>query len=289
MLQSGHMTPAEKQKEFTRVLFRWHKTHYRDMPWRQTRDPYRILISEIMLQQTQVERVRLKYKEFLERFPDVMALASAPLGDVLRVWSGLGYNRRARYLHECAKKVLADYGGKFPDDADLLRKLPGIGISTSAAVRAFAFDEDEPMIDTNIRRILARVFFANQKIPSDKELFLFGQSLIPKGKGRMWNYAMLDLGATLCTARHHSDDCPMKELHGLVEDFQYKKPQKPFKHSRRFYRGQIMKLLKEAPAGLAQKELVHGLARSPYDIESIILDLKKEGLVVIRRSRVLLP
>jgi len=283
------MSPSEKQKEFTRVLFRWHKTHYRDMPWRQTQDPYRILISEIMLQQTQVDRVRGKYAEFLTRFPDVRALASAPLGDVLRVWSGLGYNRRARYLHECAKHIVSFYDGEFPCESDLLRKLPGIGISTSAAVRAFAFDEDEPMIDTNIRRILARVFFANEKVPSDKELFLFGQSIIPKGKGRMWNYAMLDLGATMCTARHHSDECPMIKLHGLVEDFQYKKPQKPFRHSRRFYRGQIMKLLKESSKGIASQELVQKFIQSPYDIKHIINDLQKDGLVVVQRSRVLLP
>ena len=105
----------------------------------------------------------------------------------------------------------------------------------------------------------------------------------------MWNYAMLDLGATLCTARRHSDDCPLSELHGLVEDFRYKKPQKPFKHSRRFYRGQIMKMLKELPSGIAQKELVSRLSPSPYDIESIVTDLKKDGLVVVRRSRVALP
>src|SRR3989338_1937241 len=215
------MNYREKTKKFNTVLFRWHRSHYRDMPWRPKSrggdrvnlDPYRILVSEIMLQQTQVDRVRTKYAEFLEKFPDVSALALAPLGAVLRVWSGLGYNRRARYLHECAKKVVHEYGGKFPADFDELNKLPGIGRSTAGALLAFSFGQDTPMIDTNIRRILVRVFF-KKNIPTDKELYVFAQQLIPRGKGRMWNYVMLDLGATLCTARNHSGDCPLMKLHG---------------------------------------------------------------------------
>lgn len=214
------------------------------MPWRNTRDPYRILVSEIMLQQTQVARVREKYGEFLKMFPTVRALAAAPLGEVLRAWQGLGYNRRAKYLHECAKMVVADYRGRFPNDMAALRKLPGIGLSTVAAIRSFAFGCDEPMIDTNIRRILARVFFRGEP-PPDRELFAFARKLIPRGKGRAWNYAMLDVGATVCTARNHSPECPLMKLHGSVGDFVYKKPQKRFHDSDRYWRGRVLRALAE--------------------------------------------
>ena len=299
------MKVAEKKLMFNRTLFRWHRAHYREMPWRNTHDPYRILVSEIMLQQTQVDRVRMKYAEFLAKFPNVSALALAPLGAVLRVWSGLGYNRRARYLHECAKKVVHEYGGKFPADFDELNKLPGIGRSTAGALLAFSFGQDTPMIDTNIRRILVRVFFPKARVVTprtalkhhspravlgvgDKELYVFAQSLIPKGKGRMWNYAMLDLGATLCTARNHSADCPLLKLHGAVDDFIYKKPQKKFKDSNRFYRGKIMRLLTEHHA-LTVSSLAKYLGKTNEEIQVIVAGLRCEGLVTLTRGYVRLP
>lgn len=306
MLEFCTMTKSERIRTFTRTLFRWHRTHYRDMPWRNTRDPYRIFVSEIMLQQTQVDRVRKKYAEFLRKFPTVSALAKAPLADVLRVWSGLGYNRRARYLHECAKTVVRKYGGKFPDDFDTLRALPGIGPSSAAAVLAFAFDRDLPMIDTNIRRILVRVFFGGKsaktvrgrtlgtnssrsdlvpfpRTPSDKELYGLAKSLIPEGKGREWNYAMLDLGATLCTARHHCDDCPFMRLHGRVGDFQYKKPQKKFAGSNRFYRGRILHALTRSARTPGSLAAVVDLPVT--QVRAILRSLAKEKLVVFSRER----
>lgn len=270
------------------------------MAWRNTRDPYRILISEVMLQQTQVDRVRIKYAEFLEKFPTVNILAKASLGEVLRSWSGLGYNRRAKYLHECAKKVVALYGGKFPKTYNELVLLPGIGMSTAGGLLAFAYGDETPMIDTNIRRILARTFFDNnlsrlnldkfcvRNVPSDKELFVFAQSLIPRGKGRMWNYAMLDLGATLCTARNHSDKCPLVKLHGEVPDFVYKKPQKKFKDSRRYYRGQILKHL-SLQGSLSVTTLPMLLGKDIKETAGILEDLVKEHLVFVRARRITLP
>ncbi len=280
------MTLAEKKRLFNSTLFAWQKKNYRVMPWRDTHDAYRILVSEVMLQQTQVLRVMTKYAEFLKKFPTVRILAESNLGDVLRIWSGLGYNRRAKYLHECAKKVVAEHGGKFPDDFEELMKLPGIGISTAGALLAFAFVRDEPMIDTNIRRILVRVFF-QKKIPGDKELFEFAKTLIPKGKGRMWNYAMLDLGATLCTARNHSVTCPIQKLHGPVEDFVYKKPQKKFAHSDRFYRGRIIARLIVGATTKAklQKELELVAARLNILIEKLL----REKLIIVRRQTLRIP
>jgi A/G-specific adenine glycosylase len=231
--------------------------------------------------------VRLKYVEFLKKFPTVHALARASLGEVLRAWSGLGYNRRARYLHECAREVVRAYNGKFPSDFDMLIKFPGIGRSTAGALLAFSFAQDTPMIDTNIRRILARVFF-RKSIPGDKELYIFAQTLIPKGRGRMWNYAMLDLGATLCTARNHSDDCPLAELHGKVGDFIYKKPQKKFKESNRFYRGKIMRLLLEHHT-LTIPALAKHLNKTNREVRVLTSDLARERLITCARGKITLP
>lgn len=293
------MTIEEKKKKFNRILFKWHKDNYRSMPWRDTHDPYRILISEIMLQQTQVERVRIKYAEFLKAFPTVHALATASLGDVLRVWSGLGYNRRAKYLHECAREVVRMYGGKFPNAEVELKKLSGIGPSTAAALISFAFDGESPMIDTNIRRILIRTFFPppklsklnfDKKVLNDKALYVFAKTLIPKGRGRMWNYAMLDVGATVCTARNHSNDCPLNALHGSVGDFVYKKPQSKFTDSRRYYRGRILKELAVKKhitrSGLLK---IIDVDTPTMNIDDILDDLKKEGLITFIHGKIALP
>ena len=240
-----------------------------------------------MLQQTQVDRVRIKYGEFVKEFPTAKVLADASIGDVLRVWSGLGYNRRAKYLHSCAKEIVLAYGGKFPKDEAELKKLPGIGISTAAALMSFSFNEDTPMIDTNIRRIISRVFFKTH-IPSDKELYIFAKTLIPAGMGREWNYAMLDAGATLCTARNHSDECPFAVLHCVVNDFVYKKPQARFTHSRRFYRGKILQLLaKEENISVAT--LHQSMGKKVPEMNDILLDLKNEGLIVKRNGKISLP
>jgi A/G-specific adenine glycosylase len=257
------------------------------MPWRDTRDPYRILVSELMLQQTQVARVMEKYPAFMRKFPTVRSLARAPLGEVLVLWSGLGYNRRAKYLHLLAKEVVRSYGGKFPDDLESLLSLPGIGLSTAGALLAFAFERDVPMIDTNIRRILARVFFRGEKVPSDKELYAFAVSIIPKGKGREWNYAMLDLGAMKCTARNHAKDCPLAKLHGEVGDFVYKKPQKKFAGSDRYYRGMIIRYLSQkSTATLAVLRNEIGSAKDP---DAIISKLVKEGMIEKTRHTYALP
>lgn len=307
---------------FNAVLFRWHKTHYRVMPWRISQalnstgrlDPYRVLVSEIMLQQTGVDRVRGKYQEFLRRFPNVRALATASLGDVLRAWAGLGYNRRAKFLHECAKAIVAEHGGKFPRSMEELMRLPGVGRSTAAGIMAFAWNREEPMIDTNVRRVLVRTFLKyphpspppskgegasprkaqlghlmSKKLPVDRELYTFAKAMIPRGKGRAWNYALLDLAATLCAARNHSDACPLLSLHGPVEDFVYKKPQSTFKDSRRYYRGRILHTLREAPEGLTLRELERAVPRSHYPIATLMGDLVREGLVVRARARFTLP
>src|SRR5215218_8549239 len=159
-------TPDETQQaRVARIrdgLLGWFRDHARELPWRQTRDPYAILVSEVMLQQTQVDRVIPYYTRFLERFPTVEDLASAATSDVIRIWSGLGYNRRAVNLQRAARVVVSEHGGSFPDDPADLKKLPGIGAYTAGAIAAFAHERDVAFLDTNMRRVISRVIFGNE-------------------------------------------------------------------------------------------------------------------------------
>ena len=176
--------------------------HYREqgrhtLPWRRTTDPYRILVSEVMLQQTQVERVILYYATFLKRFPNVPALAQAPLKDVLLVWQGLGYNRRAKMLHEAAKVVVRDYKGKMPQDAATLRSLPGIGPYTASAVAVFSHNADELLIETNVRTVITHHFFPTAQTVTDAEVLTVLEQVYPKGRAREWYAALMDYGSYL--------------------------------------------------------------------------------------------
>lgn len=283
--------------EFSRVLVQYFKKHSRDLPWRPPTlklrkdgscDPYRILVSEFMLQQTQVSRVIPKYEEFLNTFPTLASLANAPLGQVLTLWSGLGYNRRARNLHNTARIICKKYHGNIPRDREALEALPGIGHSTASGILAFAWNEPEPMIDTNIRRILERVFFHDKPQP-DRELLTFAQGIIPKGKGREWNYALLDIGASVCGARaHHDEHCPFTKLHGKVQLSPRKRPQATFKDSDRYYRGFILRELtvRNSQSESRLRKLV-GLKN--VRLEKILTALVREGLVVRRKSSYQLP
>ncbi|VVE64742.1 A/G-specific adenine glycosylase [Pandoraea captiosa] len=187
---------------FAERLIAWQAEHGRhDLPWQNTRDAYRIWLSEIMLQQTQVATVIPYYGRFLERFPDVAALASAPQDDVMALWSGLGYYSRARNLHRCAQVVVAEHGGRFPADPETLATLPGIGRSTAAAIAAFAYDAHAAILDGNVKRVLARVF-GIEGFPGtpkiEREMWALAESLLPPRDLPAYTQGMMDLGATLC-------------------------------------------------------------------------------------------
>ncbi len=203
-------------RRFQRNLLRWYARHGRDLPWRRTRDPYRILVSEIMLQQTQVERVVPKYHEFLDRYPTLEALAAAPADEVRRLWYPLGYNVRPLRLHRIARETLARYGGRLPDTADDLRRLPGVGPYTAGAVLAFAYGRDTAVLDTNVRRVLTRVFLGRRRarrLRGEKALWDLAGRLVPRGRGYDFNQALMDFGATWCTPRRpRCPRCPMKRL-----------------------------------------------------------------------------
>ena len=205
--------------DFSARVVQWQRTHGRSgLPWQATRDPYRVWLSEIMLQQTQVATVLPYYARFLECFPDVQALAAAPQDAVLGLWSGLGYYSRARNLHRCAQEVVAVHGGAFPREAAVLQSLPGIGRSTAAAIAAFCFDERVAILDGNVKRVLARVraFGGDLARPSEERaLWDQAQELVPAHPADMPAYTqgLMDLGATVCTARAPTClTCPLQDV-----------------------------------------------------------------------------
>ncbi|MDH5669114.1 MAG: A/G-specific adenine glycosylase [Nitrospira sp.] len=205
---------ASAKRRFQQRLLKWYREFGRDLPWRKTSDPYHILVSEVMLQQTQVDRVVPKYHEFLGRYPSFEDLAEAPVADVKKTWYPLGYNIRPERLHSIACETVERYGGKLPSEADELLSFKGIGRYTVGAIRSFAFNQDAPILDTNVIRVLHRVFVAKGDPKAQKAmLWELSEALIPRGKGYDFNQAIMDFGAMVCTARNPSCPlCPMKSF-----------------------------------------------------------------------------
>jgi len=201
-------------RKFQRRLLDWYATHGRDLPWRRTRNPYRVLVSEIMLQQTQVDRVIPKYREFLRRYPTLTRLAGADAQDVRELWYPLGYNARPFRLHQIARETVASYGGRLPDRVEDLRRLPGVGRYTAGAVLAFAYGRDVAVLDTNVRRVLGRVFLGARRLArarGDKVFWDLAEALVPRGRGYDFNQALMDFGATWCGPRKPKCmPCPMR-------------------------------------------------------------------------------
>jgi A/G-specific adenine glycosylase len=199
------------------AVVRWQRTHGRhDLPWQGTRDPYRVWLSEVMLQQTQVSAVLGYYARFLARFPTVQDLAAAPQDDVLALWSGLGYYSRARNLHRCAQAVVVAHGGQFPNNAQLLETLPGIGRSSAAAIAAFCFGQRVAILDGNVKRVLSRALGFDGDLASaaeEKRLWALAQTLLPTRGVEAYTQGLMDLGATLCTTRAPAcERCPLATL-----------------------------------------------------------------------------
>ncbi|MDR0582521.1 MAG: A/G-specific adenine glycosylase [Prevotellaceae bacterium] len=217
--------------DFAKELLKWYHAHRRSLPWKRTNDPYKIWLSEIILQQTRVEQGEPYYLRFMERFPTVQDLAAAPLDEVLRLWQGLGYYSRARHLHDTAQQIVAGYGGRFPRSREALLKLKGIGPYTAAAIASFAFNEVAPAIDGNGYRILSRVFGIDEPVDTGagKKLFAeLAEELIPPAHPGDFNQALMDFGSLVCTpARPLCTDCPLSagchaSAHKSVEKFPVK-------------------------------------------------------------------
>ena len=208
--------PLSTIRRFQRRLLAWYAGHGRDLPWRRTRHPYRVLVSEIMLQQTQVDRVVPKYREFLRHFPTIEKLAAAPVDAVRHLWYPLGYNIRPIRLHAIACESVARYAGRLPDREEALRQMPGIGRYTAGAILSFAYGQDTAVLDTNVRRVLGRVFLGPRRLARVRGQRIFwdlAAALVPRGRGYDFNQALMDFGATWCTPRKpRCAPCPMKRF-----------------------------------------------------------------------------
>jgi len=257
------------------AVLAWGVPQLRDLPWRAERDPWTILVAEVMLQQTQAERVIPKWRCFLDEYPDPTACAAASLADVLRLWQGLGYPRRARNLQLTAALVVERHDGVLPDDLDALLALPGIGPYTARAVLAFAFERDVAVVDTNIARVLART--AGERL-TPKRAQTLADEVVPNGHGWIWNQVLMDLGATVCRPTPRCDVCPLAatcswhaagrpDPDPAVGSAGVSTRQAPFDGSDRQARGRVLAALQHGPRSISE-----------FD-ERILATLVADGLV----------
>ncbi len=256
-------------REFQRIVWEHWKNNQRELPWRQPGpqgdfDPYEIMVSEIMLQQTQVPRVIIKYQEFLKTFPSLESLASAPLSKVTIAWQGLGYNRRARYLHLSSQIIVNDLKRNFPDTKEALTELPGVGPNTASAILAYAFNKPEVFIETNIRTVFIHYFFKDGQKVSDKEILRLVEKTLPKQNPREWYWALMDLGTFI------------KKTYGNpnVQSSSYTKQSK-FEGSFRQIRGQILRLLTND--SMTQSDIVKAV--NDERARQALKTLEKEGMI----------
>lgn len=280
-------------RTFQQALLEWYAGQRRTLPWRDLDDPYAVLVSEIMLQQTQVARVVPLFRAFMDRFPDLPTLAAAPLGEVIANWKGLGYNRRAVALHRAAQVVAAQHGGVLPRALAELQALPGIGPYTARAVRAFAYGLDDAPVDTNVGRVLSRAV-AGRPLKG-AALRDVADGLVPVGRGRDWSAAIMDLGATVCTAqRPRCGDCPVAALCTWSlqgGDDPAVKPQRPtesFLGSNRYHRGRLLDALRAAPVEAGAIAAAAGTP-APAHAEQLAAGLVADGLAQWDGDRLRLP
>jgi A/G-specific adenine glycosylase len=266
---------------FQRNILAWYSTHKRKLPWRQTRDPYKIMVSEFMLQQTQVIRVLPKYKAWMKQFPTVRDLALAPIAEVLSFWSGLGYNRRALALHRAAQIILSQHNGVVPKDTVSLEALPGIGRYTAQAIAAFAFNEPVVMIETNIRTVFLDAFFkGSHRSIEDKQLLALIAQCLPKTAQcsvRDWYWALMDYGTFL---KSSGNRIHQKSKH-------YHK-QSSFKGSTREVRGAILKHLLQHQRCTIQT-IKQQFPHQATNVSSILTKLKQDGLIMVNKNIISLP
>ncbi|PKL62750.1 MAG: endonuclease III [Methanomicrobiales archaeon HGW-Methanomicrobiales-2] len=252
---------------FRDLILSHYRAHGRDLPWRRTTDPYRILVSEIMLQQTQVERVAVKYREFLEQFPDFESLARAPRSEVLLAWQGMGYNRRAIALQTTAGRVVGEYGGRLPADPDTLATFPGIGKATAAAIVAYAFNMPVVYIETNIRRIFIHFFFQDREDVRDDEILPLVEQSLPRENPREWYSALMDYGTVLKKRTAN----PNRRSASYTR-------QSRFEGSDRQIRGRVLALVLEEGT-VTEEQVVLLVCEEPGRVRRILGDLAREGFV----------
>lgn len=291
---------------FQHQMLTWYDTFKRDLPWRGDPDPYHILVSEIMLQQTQVDRVIPYFHAFLERFPTVQALAAAPTAEVITVWSGLGYNRRAVNLQRTARYVVSDLGGQFPEQVAELMALPGVGPYTAGAIACFAFEQDVAFLDTNMRRVLHRIFVGvdvPKPVAKERELTEIAAEVLPPRDGWRWNQALIEFGALQCTARKPACViCPLQReclafpaiqtaLAELPVGVRLKR-EGPFAGSNRYYRGRLIETLRNGEHAEGVPIAMLGpLVRDDFTdadvpwLHELVRGLERDGLAAVAEDR----
>lgn len=312
---------TEQLKQVHSALLHWYALEQRDLPWRSTHDPYAILVSEMMLQQTQVQRVLPKYKQFLTAFPTVATLAQASTADVISIWVPLGYNMRAVRLQSIARQVMEKYDGRIPDTIEELLTLKGIGRYTAGAIACFAYMKQVAMVDTNIHRVLHRIFLglnlSEPELTNDQRLTL-AEQVLPNGQAYNWNQALMDLGATTCTsANPQCARCPlqgtckaytelsqhslfpsgsaMRQLRRVAEKKESYRKQ-PFTSTNRYFRGRIVDHLCSLPEGQRIPLTSLGpIIKQDFQyedliwLEQLVEKLAKDGLVDFDEEGVRLP
>lgn len=273
-----HATMKKQINDFQTTIWNYYQLAKRPFPWRTTPTPYHVFISEVMLQQTQTDRVHTKYEQWLTAFPDFATLATAPFVDVLHAWHGLGYNRRAQYLQKAAQIILSQYAGELPNDPDELVKLPGIGNATAASICAFAFNNPTVFIETNIRTVFIHFFFKKQEGVSDKEIIRLVELSLDHDNPREWYYALMDYGVML-----------KKQLPNPSRKSKHYTKQSKFAGSDRQIRGAILKtaLLKPNLSNHAIcSQLAKTLKTNPSRIEKIMHKLESEHFIQIENSKI---
>ena len=259
-------------RRFQNTIYQHYQEHGRSLPWRKTRNPYHILVSEVMLQQTQVDRVIDKYQEFITTFPDVQTLAKSPLKKILKVWQGLGYNRRALALKRIAEIVCERHDGIVPSHLDALERLPGIGKTTASEIVSFAFNQPAVFIETNIRSVFIHFFFSHRNDVSDAEMLPLVEKTLDTTQARRWYYALMDYGVALKKKYRNPS---RRSLH-------YRK-QSPFDGSNRQIRGMILKIL-TAQRQSSEEALVRALKKPAVQVKRNLSALKKEGFIASKGS-----
>ena len=290
---------TRKIQKFQKGVLAWFSLHKRDLPWRRTAEPWLVLMSEIMLQQTQVERVIPKFLEFARRWPTSDAMAQAPLSDVLRAWSGLGYNRRGASLWKAARAISERHAGRVPRDLSALEDLPGIGRYTARAVLSFAWNDDVSLWDTNVRRIAMRVFHGGEfatDLPGQDDLEKLLDKALPIGRSREWHGALMDLGSAVCAGKKPMcRSCPLSRSCRAASGFiAGRKPktdlirrQSAFEGSARQVRGAILRELAAVKGGKSLSGLAKGHSRQA--VRRAAGELAAEGLISSRGDKVSLP
>ncbi|MCP4129928.1 MAG: A/G-specific adenine glycosylase [bacterium] len=267
VIKEQGLTPGAVRR-FRSIINTYYNKHKRNFPWRNTKDSYHIVVSEVMLQQTQAHRVVDKFTHFITEFPSVEALAAAPLNKVLAAWQGLGYNRRGKMLHQLAQQVMAQHKGVVPGTPEELVSLPGIGKATAASICAFGFNKPVVFIETNIRTVFIHFFFPGQEKVSDDDILPFAEKTLDKNKPYHWYSALMDYGTML-----------KKEYPNPGRKSAHHQKQSKFEGSHRQVRGKILKILLEEEPGLTIKNIALRINKPEESVVSAIEELVREGMI----------